>query len=206
MSHKNPLEIILNQTTLKEKYLSRCHKLGFMSYSWMRWSRKQTVQLASSSNTLATTESCAVQSVFICVSSSSCPQWLIPLFTQLQEVTGPLGINMSHIETQTDDGVVLWRRSGWRWKWQTISPVLSDSKCLWMHLIWMALVDWCGTMSPYSSELYIIDTESKGYIWISVLYHNTLYNCVLHNKRQIIIFLYKYMFYRWEWTDCFWAF
>lgn len=48
--------------------------------------------------------------VSLSVSGSSAAQWVIPLFTKLQGVTGPLGVNMSHIEAQTNDDVVLWRR------------------------------------------------------------------------------------------------
>lgn len=62
-------------------------------------------------------------------------------------------------------------------------------------------IDQCGTMSPYSCELYIMAAHSKGYIWISLLHHNTLYVCVLHNTRRILIFLNKYMFCRWEWIE-----
>lgn len=63
--------------------------------------------------------------VSLSVSGSSGAQWVIPLLTQLQGVTGPLGINMSHTEAETNDGVVLWRRL--EMEMQTISPVLSDS-------------------------------------------------------------------------------
>lgn len=63
--------------------------------------------------------------VSLSVSGSSGAQWVIPLFTQLQGVTGPLGLNMTHTEAETNDGVVLWRRL--EMERRTITPVLSDS-------------------------------------------------------------------------------
>lgn len=60
--------------------------------------------------------SMASYKVSLSVQGSSGARWVIPLFMQLQGVSGPLGINMSHSETQTDGSVLLLRRMGWGWK------------------------------------------------------------------------------------------
>ncbi len=128
-----------------------------------------------------------VHNVSLSVSGSSRSQWVIPLFTQLHEVTGPLGINMSHTEAQTNGGVVLWRRLVM--EMQTIGPFSSVLNVfIFSHADAFRAHDLCGTMSPCSHELYIMDTHSKGYIWISLLPHNTAYDCELHNTGRMILF------------------
>lgn len=75
----------------------------------------------------------------------------------------PLGINMSHTEATTNDGVVLWRRL--EMEMQTISPFffLSDLNVLIFTYSAMSVRSWMTCVAlchRHGRELYIMDTDT----------------------------------------------
>lgn len=192
----------------KGKNFWHCCKFELSSFSIHTVSRCQTVAEAVGfysafhlQNTLETTKGSSVQSVFICVRQ----QWSSVGKTIIHTAS------RGHWSTGKKTWVSHWGTQKWRC---CIVEEDGDGNsnhqpCCWFkcpfvfifsHANALNADDRCGTMSPYSSELYIVDVSHKGYIWISLLRHNTLSDCVLHNLRGIIMFLDKYVLCRWVWT------
>ena len=116
-------------------------------------------------------------SVFICVGQQSVGNTIIHTATRGHWSTG--NKHESHW-AKTNDGVVLWRRLEMANHQSCFIWFKCPYEFIFSHASAYKADDRRGLMSPYSSELYITDTRSKGYIWISLLHHNTSHDCVLH--------------------------
>lgn len=102
----------------------------------------------------------ALHKLSLSVRGNGAAQWVIPLFMQLQGVSGPLGINMSHTATQTDDSVLLWRRMGWRWKRQ---PYLSNSVITYSFILHSAV-----SFTSAKVTLWICLAQHIPFLWLFV--------------------------------------
>lgn len=94
----------------------------------------------------------ALYKVPLSVTGSSGAQWVTPLFARQQEVTGPVGINMSHKQMTG-----LYCGGGWAadGNGKASARLLSDSDVLMystsvMPMRWM--YDWSGSTSPWTHK------------------------------------------------------
>lgn len=98
-----------------------------------------------------------------------------------QEVTGPLGINMSHKEAQTNDGVVLWRRM----EIETISPVFISFSCPHKFISRHANEYETGALRGWDTHRFTSLTCREGHSWISIHQHNASWQHMQGCVRQI---------------------